>query len=145
MIAYDLRCAAGHCFEAWFRSAETFDEQVAAGVVTCPRCGDAQVTKAPMAPFVARSTRPPRSEPAALPKSATVQDAARALIEHVRRHVEATCIDVGRSFPEEARRIHYREAEPRGIYGEASETEARQLLEEGIEVQRLPWFQRRND
>ena len=46
--------------------------------------------------------------------------------------------DVGRRFPEEARKIHYGEAEERGIYGEANQEEVEGLLEEGVEVLPLP-------
>ena len=64
--------------------------------------------------------------------------ALRAALERLRDHVEATCDDVGEAFPEEARKIHYGEAEARGIYGQASEPEAEALAEEGIEFSRLP-------
>lgn len=53
MIKYALKCASGHRFEAWFRSSAVCDEQIAAGAVACPVCGDARVAKALMAPQVA--------------------------------------------------------------------------------------------
>jgi hypothetical protein len=52
---------------------------------------------------------------------------------------------VARDFPEEARRIHYGESEKRGIYGEASEKEATELKDEGIDVHRIPWISRQDD
>jgi hypothetical protein len=177
MIVYDLRCAGGHCFEAWFRSAAAYDEQAAAHAVTCPLCGDDQIAKAPMAPFVARGARddrnpPPAPHPAANAATQASADAAtqasadaatqasaemvthasaetalalRAVMNHLRRHIEERCVDVGRAFPEVSRRIHYGEVEAHGIYGEASADDARSLREEGIEVVPLPWFHRRND
>ena len=169
MIVYDLRCAGGHCFEAWFRSAAAYDEQAAAHAVTCPLCGDDQIAKAPMAPFVARVARddrnpPPASQPAAdgataapagaatpVPAATSAQVSAetavafRAVLDHLRRHIEERCVDVGPAFPEVSRRIHYGEVEAHGIYGEASADDARSLREEGIEVLPLPWFHRRND
>lgn len=130
MIRFALRCSAGHEFEGWFRSGDAFEAQQAAKEISCPECGDAGVEKALMAPSIARSreTRPPIS-PAQL---------RSALIE-LRRQVETHCDYVGPGFAEEARRIHYGEVDPHGIYGEATVDESRELYEEGIEVGRIPW------
>jgi hypothetical protein len=88
------------------------------------------VTKAPMAPRVARS----RSAETA-PSPAELRKA----LQELRRHVETNCDYVGERFAEEARRIHYGESDPRGIYGEASSDDAKDLADEGIEVSRIPW------
>ena len=61
----------------------------------------------------------------------------------MREHVEANCDYVGPEFAEEARRIHYGETEKRGIYGEATDGEANELSDEGIEYHRVPWAQRK--
>src|SRR5207302_10354148 len=65
----------------------------------------------------------------------------RAALMEVRRQVEKNCDYVGERFAEEARRIHYGEADPHGIYGEASRDESQALAEEGIEFGRIPWIQ----
>lgn len=52
--------------------------------------------------------------------------------------------DVGAAFAEEARRIHYNEANPRPIHGQSSDEEFQELLEEGIEVWRLPLVRKNN-
>jgi hypothetical protein len=132
MILFALRCAADHEFEGWFRDGATFDKQSAAGKITCPHCGDNGVTKAPMAPRVARS-RKAQAEPSPAQ--------LRKALQELRRHVETNCDYVGERFAEEARRIHYGEADPHGIYGEASLDESRALAEEGIEFGRIPWVQ----
>jgi len=75
-----------------------------------------------------RGARPPIS-PAQL----------RAALVELRQQVETHCDYVGPQFAEEARRIHYGEADPHGIYGEASENESRELAEEGIGFGRIPW------
>ncbi len=126
MIVFDLKCADGHVFEAWFRDGETFDAQAAAGEVACPVCGDTAIAKAPMAPNVARKAR--------------AREAAQAAckLRALREHVEKTCAHVGERFPEEARKIHHGEVDRRGIYGEASLDEASALNEEGIEFGWLP-------
>jgi hypothetical protein len=131
MILFALRCAADHEFEGWFRDGAAFDRQSAGGKIACPQCGDKSVTKAPMAPRVARS----RAAEAA-PSPAQLRKA----LHELRCHIEANCDYVGESFAEEARRIYYGESNPRGIYGEASADDAKDLAEEGIEVNRIPWL-----
>jgi hypothetical protein len=133
MILFALRCAAEHEFEGWFRNGEAFEKQSTAGRVACPVCGDTKVTKAPMAPRVARSHK---SDSVPSP-----EQMHKALTE-LRRHVETNCDYVGERFAEEARRIHYGETEKRSIYGEASADDAKSLNEEGIEVARIPWVSR---
>jgi hypothetical protein len=65
---------------------------------------------------------------------------ARRALRELRRQVETNCDYVGPRFPEEARRIHYGECDPRDIYGESTAEEAEALKEEGVEVQRIPWL-----
>ena len=130
MILFTLRCAQGHEFEGWFRNGDGFEAQQKAGEVACPECGDTSVEKAVMAPRLARSreTSPPIS-PAQF----------RAALLEMRRQVEANCDYVGPRFAEEARRIHYGEIDPHGIYGEATEDQSRELSDEGIKFGRIPW------
>lgn len=132
MILFTLRCAGGHEFEGWFRDGATFAAQQKAGEVACPECGDTAIEKAVMAPRLGRSRD--ENRPAVDPVKLH-----RALIE-LRRQVEANCDYVGERFAEEARRIHYGEVGPHGIYGEASDEETRELTEEGIKFGRIPWI-----
>jgi hypothetical protein len=142
MIRYSLVCEAGHGFESWFPSSDSYDAQVARGLVTCPVCGGAKVEKALMLPNVARTDRSPapQSGQAAAPVTlvAEPERQARALLRALREHLVANSEHVGARFPEEARKIHYGEAEGRSIYGEASPAEARALVEEGIDVAAIP-------
>jgi hypothetical protein len=75
-------------------------------------------------------------------RSRTLEDEAparyRNLVREVAKAVAASSEDVGERFPEEARKIHYREVEQRAIRGTASHDEARALLEEGVEIMALP-------
>jgi hypothetical protein len=66
-----------------------------------------------------------------------VQKLMMAMTE-LRKQVEENCDYVGEKFAETARRIHYGEEEQRGIYGEATADEARELVEEGVDVAPLP-------
>jgi hypothetical protein len=130
MILFELRCAHGHDFDAWFRDGATFDQQAEAGAISCAICGDTEVSKALMAPAVASG--PKRDER----RAAKVLKAMR----EVQRHIETHFDHVGRRFPEEARKIHYGESEKRNIYGEATRAEAKELVEEGVEVNAVPWL-----
>jgi hypothetical protein len=130
MILFDLRCANGHDFDAWFRDSVTFDQQAEAGAISCAVCGDTAVSKALMTPAVASG--PKRDER----QAAKVLKALRAM----QHHIESNFDHVGRRFPEEARKIHYGEAEKRSIYGEATRAEAKELVDEGVEVSRVPWL-----
>ncbi len=136
MIHYLLQCEAGHDFEGWFRNADTFDQQAASGEIACPICGVDRVTRAPMAPAIAK-----RREPETRRVHTTMEEARRRL-EELRRQVEENCEYVGDRFAEEARKIHYKETPHRDIYGEATDREARELEEEGITFSRIPWVGR---
>jgi hypothetical protein len=130
MIVFTLRCTSGHEFEAWFRDGQAFEAQCEGGEIACPFCGDATVEKAVMAPRLARSRE---AAPAVSPER------LRAALLELRREVEANCDYVGDRFAEEARRIHYGETDPHGIYGEATAEESRGLADEGIPFGRIPW------
>lgn len=140
MISFSLICDKGHEFEGWFSNSAAFDEQSKKGILECPVCGSHSITKGLMAPAI-----PAKSNTKGDTKSpvfAGQQDPKMAeLVEQVRQlrnHVESTADYVGDKFPEEARKIHYEEAEKRGIYGEASLEEARDLIEEGVGVLPIP-------
>lgn len=136
MIVYDLRCRKSHRFEAWFRDSAAYDAQAAAGKVTCPTCGSRRVEKAPMAPRVAKARD---GSVAAREHDAKVHGALLRAAREIRRQVEENCDYVGPDFAEEARKIHYGETDPRGIYGETSDDEARTLREEGVAFKRVIW------
>jgi hypothetical protein len=149
MIRYQLRCAKDHEFEAWFRDSAAFDQQSKARKVACPDCGSVKVIKAPMAPSIGKRAVPevqaPTPAPAASPPSnAPVPTPAqiRQYLMAMRKHVETTHEYVGPRFPDEARKIHYGESEERGIYGEATSKDAKELVDEGIDVAAVPWLPR---
>jgi len=158
MIHYELRCSRGHDFDGWFRDSAAFDEQAKRGLLQCPVCGDGSVSRALMAPALAkpRSENPPEPVPAPPPaapappppqarmavNAAELPDQVRAALQRMRAEVEQNCDYVGPAFPEEARRIHRGASERRGIYGEATNEEAEALAEDGIKVARIPWVPR---
>jgi hypothetical protein len=136
MIRYALTCEEGHGFDAWFGSADAYDEQAKDGAVLCPSCGSVRVRKAPMAPYVARR----RSEPASAsgPQRAAERPKTYAMLKKLRAALTANSDYVGPKFPEEARKIHYDETPSRAIHGEATLKEAEALNEEGVPVWPLP-------
>jgi len=152
MIHYRLRCEAGHEFESWFANAAGFDRQAAAGLVECPVCGAARVTRALMTPAVGRKGRKRQSEPVAEappPAPAQLNSPEKmaagpmpaqlvALLQRMRGEVEKNCDYVGGGFADEARRIHHGEVQTRGIYGEATGEEVKSLAEDGVSFMPLP-------
>ena len=155
MIRYSLACERGHEFESWFANSAAYDKQAKRGLVSCPLCGSAKVEKAIMAPRLARTDKSgpilapaeqPASAPAPAPAEAPSQVAMispqerefRKKLKELRDHLTANADNVGKKFPEVARKMHYGEIEHRSIYGEASPQDARDLHEEGIELHPLP-------
>jgi hypothetical protein len=135
MISFNLRCAEDHVFEGWFKDSGTFERQAKQGKVACPICGGTKIEKAPMAPNIAKgSSRGAGKE--------NIAAEMREVLGKLRTEVEKNCDYVGDRFAEEARKIHYEENEPRNIYGEASEEDARTLEDEGVGFKRIPWLSR---
>jgi hypothetical protein len=133
MIRYALACAAGHEFEGWFSSSEDYDDQSARHLVSCPVCDSHEVRKQIMAPALAPSGR--RDFAAGEPAMRAMMMEA---MSRVRRHVEANFDYVGDRFADEARAIHEGKAEDRGIYGQATPSEVKALVAEGVPIAPLP-------
>ena len=140
MIRYDLVCAGGHEFDGWFRDSAAYDAQAHDGLVACAVCGSGKTEKQVMAPGIPGKSN--RKADAAQPVFSAPADPRAAemvkMIREMRQHVEANAENVGKGFADEARKIHYKEAERRSIFGEATMAEASALVEEGIQVQPMP-------
>ena len=139
MIVFNLTCGNDHRFEGWFASAAEFEQQQQSTLLSCPVCGSNHVNKALHAPYVntGSADKPSRREHQAkngTEQYANIGDAVSQLIEYLIANTE----DVGDSFPEEARKIHYNETPERKIRGNASREDVKDLREEGIEVMALP-------
>jgi len=137
MIRYALACDQDHEFEGWFARSADFDAQAEGGLVECPVCGSKSVQKQIMAPAVAGAKK--RGEPAAAPGAP--EGRRQMMMEamaHVRRHVEENFDYVGDTFAREARAIHEGKSEDRGIYGEATPAEVKDLVEDGVPVAAMP-------
>ena len=142
MIVFDLLCSGGHRFEGWFGSADDYTAQKEKRLLSCPVCGAAGVERVPSAArlnFGAAEPATPKPDPtAARMEGKDPFSIAQMLYSRMLDELLANTEEVGARFPEEARRIHYKEAAARGIRGQATQREHDELLDEGIEVARFP-------
>ena len=142
MIKYALNCDRGHSFESWFRDSDAFDVQARRGFVACPVCQSVQVQKAIMSPAISTRRAVAEAEPAADPVPEPLLDEGeskmRALARQIRQHITETTEDVGKAFPEQARAMHEGTVEPRPIMGEATLSEVRELIEDGVRIMPVP-------
>jgi hypothetical protein len=133
MIRYALLCDREHEFEGWFGASADFDDQQARGLIECPVCASKAVRKAMMAPAVSGAKRRSQDQSPAQNHQMMMEAMGR-----VRRHVEENFDDVGDAFASEARAIHEGRSEDRGIYGQATSQEVRDLVEDGVQIAPLP-------
>lgn len=168
MLVVDLHCAHGHHFEGWFASADDLSSQKERGLLTCPVCGDHDVTRRPSAPHLntsglkervptpsrgtsqaASSSVPSTGAVASAGSARPVHDslpaeaqeamaALQALYLKAVRHVVENTEDVGERFVEEVRSIHHGDAPERAIRGQATPEERAELAEEGIDILSMP-------
>jgi hypothetical protein len=134
MIVFDLQCAGGHVFEAWFASSGAYEAQSSAGQVQCPICNDADVSKALMAPAI--PTKGNRKTVAPSPDA--IKSAMKALASLQAKALESSEW-VGSGFAERARAMHLGEEKQATIHGQTSPAEAKALVEEGVPVAPLPF------
>lgn len=162
MKVLDLQCGRQHSFEGWFGSEDDFQSQLTRGLVECPMCSDKAIIKMPSAPRLNFGGHREPTEPAQLlekPSPSSPADAQpgtdvmavaetpettspslelQAAFLKALRHVVANTEDVGDRFANQARAMHYGDAEQRSIRGHATPHEASELMEEGIDVMALP-------
>lgn len=142
MIVFDLLCAGGHRFEGWFASAADFASQNERQLVSCPSCGSAHIERVPSATRANLGAQPPKVDhkPEKTPDMEGKDPFAIAQMLYSRMLDEliTKSEDVGKQFPEEARRIHYKEAPARAIRGQATPEQHDELIDEGVPVMRLP-------
>lgn len=141
MIVFELGCENHHRFEGWFASSEDFERQLNEKLLSCPLCGNGKITRLPHASYVntvsdGRAASARRKSDAGAPQQ--YANLGSEILARLIDHVIETTEDVGRAFPEEARKIHYQEAPERHIRGTASPREVEALKEEGIDVVALP-------
>jgi hypothetical protein len=146
MIVFDLSCPDGHRFEGWFGSSADYADQQARGLLACPVCGSAAVSKAPMAPAVpakgnTRQEVLPPEAPRQLANTPMPPQVQKALAGLAKAQAEAlkNSTWVGDKFADETRKMHYGERDVALIHGQATLAEAKALIEEGVPVAPLPF------
>jgi hypothetical protein len=135
MVVYDLVCERDHPFEGWFDSLQGFEAQQTKGLVACPLCSSVTIIRRPAAPrlnITKHSTV--TTNPVAMTTNLSPDAMWRNVLNYIRNNTE----DVGASFPEEARKIHYGETAARNIRGQASAHEVAALSDEGIDITPIP-------
>ncbi|RPJ82763.1 MAG: DUF1178 family protein [Deltaproteobacteria bacterium] len=139
MIAFDLKCEKGHSFEGWFESSHAFDTQKGKGLVTCPVCNSASVSKALSRFGIVKSNGTAKG--VAIDPQAVVDNISKKIYDFVEKNFD----DVGADFTKEALKIHYGVSEPRNIKGVSSKEEEKLLREEGVDFIKVPIPAEKND
>lgn len=165
MKVYNLACPLSHRFEGWFASEEDCLAQQDKGMLACPICDSTEITRMPSAPHIAKSGSskdiPTSTELTVASSSPTEHAGVSGTLSgdvlaltgsdysQLEAQVQAAFLkgmrdlmgkseDVGNSFAEEARKIHYKESPERSIRGQTTLDEAEALRDEGIEVMAMP-------
>jgi hypothetical protein len=143
MIVFDLLCGEGHRFEGWFGSAGDFASQRDRGLISCPTCSTVNVSRVPSATRANLGAQEPKKTPAQPAKTPEMEGKdpfaiAQMLYSRMLDELLTKSEDVGRDFPEEARKIFYQQTKVRAIRGQATNQEHEELVDEGIPVARLP-------
>ena len=140
MIVFDLQCTDGHRFEGWFASAKEFGTQRKRGLLCCPSCGGTGIERALSAPRLNMGAQEPVKPVQKTPDMEGKDPFAIAQMLYSRMldEILTKSEDVGSSFPEEARKIYYKESPGRSIRGQATSEEHDELVDEGIPVARFP-------
>ncbi len=130
MIAYDLQCVNGHAFEGWFEDSDAYQNQKKKGLIACPACNDANVSRIPST-FAIKSS--------SMPTGSSLQEKSlKKMGKDIIQFVEKNFDDVGCDFAKEALKIHYGVEEPRNIRGVSTKEEEKMLKEEGIDFVKIP-------
>ena len=136
MIKFDLICENKHIFEASFDDSSSFEKQKKKKQIACPFCNSSNVSKSVMAPNI--SNKSSSSIKINREKNKLFSNYNKQL-NKIKSEIEKNFTYVGKKFPEEARKIHYGEVKDKPIYGEATEKESQELVDEGISLVRLPF------
>ena len=143
MIKYNLVCKkCDLIFDSWFASSLEFDKLKKKELINCHRCGSLRVEKGLMAPKLINKTFRNKNEKKDLLKHQKI----KKIIDKYQKFIKNNFDYVGENFAYEARSIHYKEKKNgRGIYGTASKKDIKELKEEGIDTQMIPWVENENN
>ncbi len=138
MIKFDLKCENEHIFEASFEDSKSFEKQRKKKLIECPYCSSLKISKSIMAPNVSSKSNN-KIIKVAKKEQEKIFATYNKQLKKLKSEIEKNYTYVGKKFPEEARKIHYGEKEDKPIYGEATEKESKDLIDEGISLVKLPF------
>ena len=136
MIKYKLLCVAcSRSFDSWFSSSKDFEKLKKSKFINCPNCNSTNVKKSLMAPSIINKKKDKNI--LNTKKYLEIKNKLKEYKNFIKNNFEY----VGENFAYEARSIHYKNKKnEKGIYGKASIDEVKELFEEGIETEVVPWI-----
>ena len=141
MIKYKLICQ--NCdlsFDSWFASSREYDKLKKKNFLSCHNCNSKNIEKTLMAPKLINRSKSKITE-----KKILKFKKIDKKIKEYQKFIQNNFQYVGANFAHEARLIHYNEKKSKGVYGTASSNEVKELKEEGIKIQTLPWIEDKNN
>ena len=138
MIKYSLHCkSCDNSFESWFASSKEYERLKRKNLLNCHDCNSFEVEKSLMAPSLIS-----KKSQATIEKDQKKYDKIRKTITNYQKFIKNNFEYVGDNFAYEARSIHYNgKKKQKGIYGSASKQDLKELKEEGIDAQMIPWVE----
>jgi hypothetical protein len=138
MIKYSLNCK--NCdltFESWFASSKEYEKLKKKKFLNCHNCSSFEVEKSLMAPSLINKNHNSKNY-----EDQKKYDKIKKTISEYQKFIKNNFEYVGNNFAYEARSIHYdNKKKQKGIYGTASKQELKELKEEGIDAQMIPWVE----
>ena len=143
MIKYSLTCkSCDLTFESWFASSKEFEKLKRKKILSCHNCNSANIEKSLMAPNLISKKLHKINEEKKLKKYNKIKKTITEYQKFIKNNFEY----VGNNFTQEARSIHYNnKKKQKGIYGTASQEEVKELKEEGIDAQTIPWIENKSN
>ena len=138
MIKYKLICKkCDLTFDSWFGSSDEYEKLKKKNFLNCHQCNSSEIEKTLMAPKLINNSKIKNPE-----KNFKKLDNVNKTIRQYQKFIKDNFEYVGKNFAYEARSIHYNEKKTnKGIYGTASNEEMKELRDEGVEVEMIPWLE----
>ena len=142
MIKYKLLCKSCKLkFDSWFASSDEYEKLKKKNFLNCHQCNSSEIEKTLMAPKLINNSKIKNPE-----KNFKKLDNVNKTIRQYQKFIKDNFEYVGKNFAYEARSIHYNEKKTKkGIYGTASNEEMKELRDEGVEVEIIPWLENKNN
>ena len=142
MIKYSLKCKSCDLnFESWFASSKEYEKLKKKNYLNCHKCNSFEVEKNLMAPSLIS-----KSSDVVNNQDQKKYNKIKKTISEYQKFIKNNFEYVGNNFAYEARSIHYNsKKQQKNIYGSASQQELKELKEEGIETQMIPWVEDKNN